>query len=158
MGGWPPFAIFIIMTLMLIGGSTGSTVGAIKLMRVITLVKGIIKNLYEILSPEGRVVSMKIAGREIKDKEVAASGNYITLYFLCILFTWALLCLYGHDPFNSLFFTMSMQGNVGLEIGQVSQTLEWPLKLIGMLNMWTGRLEIYPLLISLRAFFEIFRK
>ena len=36
MGAWPPFVIFIIMMLMLIGGSTGSTVGAIKLMRVIT--------------------------------------------------------------------------------------------------------------------------
>ena len=49
MGGWPPFTIFIIMILMLIGGSTGSTVGAIKLMRVIVWVKGIIRNLREIL-------------------------------------------------------------------------------------------------------------
>ena len=143
---------------MLIGGSTGSTVGAIKLMRVIVWVKGIIRNLREILSPEGRIVKMKIADNILKDKDIAASGNYITLYFLCILFTWSLLCLYGHNPFDSLFFTMSMQGNVGLEIGQVSQTLELPLKVIGMFNMWTGRLEIYPVLISLRAVLEIFRR
>ncbi len=158
MGGWPPFTIFIIMILMLIGGSTGSTVGAIKLMRVIVWVKGIIINLREILSPEGRIVKMKIADHPLKDKDIAASGNYITLYFLCIIFTWSLLCLYGHNPFDSLFFTMSMQGNVGLEIGQVSQTLELPLKVIGMFNMWTGRLEIYPVLISLRAILEIFRR
>ena len=101
---------------------------------------------------------MKIADNILKDKDIAASGNYITLYFLCILFTWSLLCLYGHNPFDSLFFTMSMQGNVGLEIGQVSQTLELPLKVIGMFNMWTGRLEIYPVLISLRAVLEIFRR
>ena len=158
MGGWPPFAIFIIMTLMLIGGSNGSTVGAIKLMRVITFFKGIYTNLREAISPERSVIPMKISGKKIQEKVVAQSGNYITLYFLCILITWSLLCLYGHDPFNSLFFTISMQGNVGLEIGQISQTLEWPLKAIGILNMWSGRLEIYPLLITFRAFFEVFKR
>ena len=158
MGGWPSFTILIIMTLMLIGGSTGSTVGAIKLLRVITFSKGIYKNLREILSPEGRVVTNKISGKKLPEKISTQSGNYITLYFICILITWSLLCLYGHDPFNSLFFTMSMQGNVGLEIGQISQTMELPLKVIGIFNMWTGRLEIYPVLITFRAFFEIFKK
>ena len=158
MGGWPSFTILIIMTLMLIGGSTGSTVGAIKLLRIITFAKGIYKNLREILSPEGRVVKMKISGKILPEKVATASGNYITLYFICILITWSLLCLYGHDPFNSLFFTMYMQGNVGLEIGQISQTMELPLKAIGIFNMWTGRLEIYPVLITFRAFFEIFKK
>ena len=158
MGGWPPFAIFIIISLMLIGGSTGSTVGALKLMRVITFFKGIYKNSREILSPERSVVSVKISDKKLTDSVAAQSGNYIALYFLCILITWALLCLYGHNAFDSLFFTISIQGNVGLEIGQMSQTLEWPLKIMGIFNMWTGRLEIYPVLITLRAFFEIFKK
>ena len=158
MGGWPPFVILIIMTLMLIGGSTGSTVGAIKLMRVITFSRGIYKNLREILTPTGTVVPIKISGKPIREKAAAQSGNFIALYFMCILITWSLLCLYGHDPFNSLFFTMSMQGNIGLEIGQLSQTIELPLKVIGIFNMWTGRLEIYPVIITFRAFFEVFRR
>jgi trk system potassium uptake protein TrkH len=158
MGGWPPFAIFIIISLMLIGGSTGSTVGALKLMRVITFFKGIYKNSREIWSPEGSIVSVKVSNKKLTDDLAAQSGNFMTLYFLCILITWALLCLYGHDPFDSLFFTISMQGNVGLEIGQMSQALELPLKVIGIFNMWTGRLEIYPVLITMRAFFEIFKR
>lgn len=157
MGGWHPFVIFIIMMLMLIGGSTGSTVGAIKLMRIITFFKGIYKNSREIWSPRGSVVSMQMDNRELKEKISAQSGNYIALYLILILITWALLCLYGHDPLNSLFFSMSMQGNVGLEIGSMSQTIEMPLKIIGIFNMWAGRLEIYPLLITLRAFFELFK-
>ena len=158
MGGWPPFTIFIIMMLMLIGGSTGSTVGALKLMRVITFFKGIYRNSREILSPVGSVVPLPKSDQKLTEEIVAQSGNYITLYFMCILITWSLLSLYGHDPFNSLFFTMSMQGNVGLEIGQISQTMEWPLKIIGMFNMLSGRLEIYPLLITMRAVFEIFKR
>ena len=143
---------------MIIGGSTGSTVGALKLMRVITFAKGIYRNSREIWSPEGSVVPLKNEGKRLSEKIVEQSGNYIALYFMLIVFTWALLCLYGHDPFDSLFFTMSMQGNVGLEIGQVSQTLEPSLKVLGMFNMLTGRLEIYPILITLRAFFEIFKR
>ncbi len=158
MGAWPPFTIFVIMMLMLIGGSTGSTVGAIKLMRVIAFCKGIYRNSREIWSPKGSVVPLERANKYISEKVVEQSGNYITLYFILILITWSLLCLYGHDPLNSLFFTFSMQGNVGLEIGQMSQNLELPLKIIGIFNMWTGRLEIYPVLITLRAFFEIFKR
>jgi trk system potassium uptake protein TrkH len=158
MEAWPPFVLFIIMTLMLIGGSTGSTVGAIKLMRVITFSKVIYKNLREIISPQGAVIPLDRKDKKFTEKLVEQSGNYITLYFLCILISWSLLCLYGHDPFNSLFFTFSMQGNIGLEIGQLSQTIEWPLKIVGMLNMWTGRLEIYPVLITFRAIFEVFKR
>ena len=157
MGGWPAFAIFIIMTLMLIGGSNGSTVGALKLMRVITFFKGLYKSLREMWSPKGSVVPLQQGNPKLSEKVVEQSGNYITIYMLFILCTWSLLCLYGHDPFNSLFFTISMQGNVGLEIGQISQSLELPLKVIGIFSMLMGRLEIYPILITLRAFFEVFR-
>ena len=158
MVGWPSFTLFIIMTLMLIGGSTGSTVGAIKLMRVITYSKGIYQNLRRIWSPEGAVVPIQRHGDKNMEKIAAQSGTYITLYLLLILFSWSLICLYGHDPIHSLFFTISMQGNIGLEIGHLSPVIEWPLKVIGIFNMWTGRLEIYPVLITLRAFFEIFRR
>ena len=144
--------------LMLIGGSTGSTVGAIKLNRVISFSRGIYRNLRQIISPRGAVIPNPKSKGKLDDKVATQSGNYITLYCLCIIFTWAAFCLYCHDPFNSLFFSMSMQGNIGLEIGQLSQTMEWPLKIIGMFNMWSGRLEIYPLLITFRAFFEIFKR
>ena len=158
MGTWPANVIIIIMTLMIIGGSNGSTVGALKLMRVITFFKGLFKNLHQILSPKGVVVNLEISGKRITDDLVAESGNFITLYLICILITWILICSYGHDPFNSLFFTISMQGNVGLEIGQMSQSIELPLKVVGIFNMWIGRLEIYPVLIAFRAFFEIFKR
>ena len=158
MGNWPPFVLIVLMTLMIIGGSSGSTVGAIKLIRVITFFKGTYKNLREILSPEGRVVPLQISGQKITAKAVAQSANYITLYLLCILITWSLFCLYGHEPISGLFYTMSLQGNVGLEIGQVTSVLQPELKIVGMFNMWFGRLEIYPVLITLRSIFEIFKR
>ena len=158
MGGWPPFVIICLMCLMLTGGSNGSTVGAIKLVRMITFFKGIYRHIREILSPEGRVVPVKLQGHKIPEKAIAQSGNFITLYMMFIMFTWALFCLYGYDPFRSLFAAMSLQGNTGLELGIINHTLNPVLKIVSMFDMWTGRMEIYPVLITLRAFFEIFKR
>lgn len=158
MANWPPFVIICLMCLILTGGSNGSTVGAIKLVRMITFFKGIYRHIREVLSPEGRVVPIKLHGNRIPEKAISQSGNFITLYLMFIMFTWALFCLFGYDPFKSLFATMSLQGNNGLELGIINSALHPVLKVVSMFNMWTGRLEIYPVLITLRAFFEIFKR
>lgn len=101
---------------------------------------------------------VKLHGRKIPEKAIAQSGNFITLYMMIIMFTWALFCLFGCDPFRSLFAAMSLQGNNGLELGIINHTLNPILKVVSMFDMWTGRLEIYPVLITLRAFFEIFKR
>ena len=158
MAMWPSFVIICLMCLMLTGGSNGSTVGAIKLVRMITFFKGIYRHVREILSPEGRIVPIKLQGKKIPEKAIAQSGNFITLYMMFIMFTWALFCLFGYDPFKSLFAAMSLQGNNGLELGIVTHTLNPVIKLVSIFDMWTGRLEIYPVLITFRAFFEIFKR
>ena len=158
MAGWPSFVIICIMCLMLTGGSNGSTVGAIKLLRMITYFKGIYRHIREILSPGGRVIPVKIGSSKIPEKAISQAGNYITLYMMFIMFTWALFCLYGYDPFKSLFAAMSLQGNNGLELGIVNHTLNPIIKIVSIFDMWTGRLEIYPVLITLRAAFEIFKR
>lgn len=158
MASWPSFVIICLMCLILTGGSNGSTVGAIKLVRMITFFKGIYRHIREILSPEGRVVPVKLQGRKISEKSISQAGNFITLYMMFIMFTWALFCLFGYDPFRSLFAAMSLQGNNGLELGIVNHALHPVLKVVSMFDMWTGRLEIYPVLITLRAFFEIFKR
>ena len=158
MAGWPSFVIICLMCLMLTGGSNGSTVGAIKLVRMITFFKGIYRHVREILSPEGRVVPVKFHGRKLPEKAISQAGNYITLYMMFIMFTWALFCLFGYDPFRSLFAAMSLQGNNGLELGIINSTLNPILKVVSMFDMWTGRLEIYPVLITIRAGFEIFKR
>ena len=158
MAKWPSFVIICLMCLMLTGGSNGSTVGAIKLVRMITFFKGIYRHIREILSPEGRVVPVKLHGRKIPEKAISQAGNYITLYMMFIMFTWALFCLYGYDPFRSLFAAMTLQGNNGLELGIINFTLNPVLKIVSMFDMWTGRIEIYPVLITIRAAIEIFKR
>ena len=158
MASWPAFVIICLMALMLIGGSNGSTVGAIKLFRTIIFFKGIYASVKEILSPEGRVVPIKLNGYKIPEKAIGEAGKFIVLYMIFIFITWALFCLFGYDPFKSLFGVMSLQGNNGIDLGIINHSLNPILKIVSMIGMWTGRLEIYPVLVMIRVGFEIFRK
>ena len=158
MAGWPSFVFIPLMCLMLIGGSNGSTVGAIKLFRAIIFLKGVYRNVRVILSPVNRVIPVKLNGQPLLEEEIGQASTFIALYLMFILFTWSLFCLFGYDPFKSLFAAMSLQGNNGLELGIVNHTLSPVLKIVSMIDMWTGRLEIYPVLILLRAGFEIFKR
>ncbi len=155
--GWPSFVIICLMCLMLVGGSNGSTVGAIKLARTITFFKGTYRTVRESLSPRNIIIPIKINGNTIPESAIGEAGNFIALYMIFILVTWALFCLFGYDPFKSLFAAVSLQGNNGLELGIVNHTLNPLLKIVSMIDMWTGRLEIYPVLILLRSGFEIFK-
>jgi trk system potassium uptake protein TrkH len=158
MNNWPSFILIITIILMLIGGSSGSTVGAIKLNRVIIFLKGIISNIKSIISPEGRVIIMKISGQSISDKAIQESTGYICLYISFIFISWIVFTGYGFDSFNSLFEIVSAQGNVGLSTGIVDESLDPLLKILLIFNMWIGRLEIIPVIVTVRSMFEIFKK
>lgn len=147
----------IIILLMFVGGSAGSTVGATKLIRIITIFRGIYLNITNIISPEGRVVTMKISNQEIKEREIREASSYVSLYLIFIFVGWLVLGFYGYDPMNSLFEIFSIQGNVGLSTGITSGTMPFGIKLMMIFNMWIGRLEIIPVLVIIRSIFEIFK-
>ena len=158
MGTWPIFPCLIIAIVMIIGGSSGSTSGGVKLIRAILFVKGIVRRVKESLSPEGRIIPIKISGVTISDKEVYESGNYIALYLIFIIITWSLFCLLGYDPFKSLFGVISLQGNVGLDLGIITNSLDPILKVAAIGNMWVGRLEIFPILVTLAGIYKFIKK
>lgn len=153
MNYWPSFALIIIIILMLVGGSSGSTAAAMKLIRIIIFLKGMNKKVKEILSPKGRVVTVKVSGEKIPDTAIGEAGAYISLYFVFILITWFVFCLYGHDPLKSFLDIISAQGNNGLSFGVINYQLEPILKLLSIFNMWIGRLEIIPIIVLIRSFF-----
>ena len=155
---WTSFMKIIIIILMFIGGAAGSTVGAVKIIRVIIVLKGIYKIIINILSPKGRVVSMKISNRELKEEQIREASSYISIYLLFIVIGWLVLVFYDFDGMNSLFEIVSAQGNVGLYTGIVSNITPDGVKLIMIFNMWIGRLEIIPVLVILRSILEIFKR
>ena len=142
---------------MLIGGSTGSTSGGIKLGKVIIALKSISHNTKSIISPERRKKPLKISGKVISDNQVKMASLFIVMQFILIAIVWFLFILYGYGPLDSLFDVISAQSNTGLSTGIISNSLPGFLKLVLVVQMWMGRLEIIPVLVLIHSIYEIIR-
>ena len=148
---WSSSSLIVLMVLMLIGGSSGSTGGGLKLIRIITVLKGMNLTITNLISPEGRVVSTKIGGKRINEREIKEASAYIVIFFMFLVCGWIIMTLYGYDPFTALFDVISIQSNNGLSTGIVFGGLPIPLKLTLIFLMWIGRLEIIPVLVVFRT-------
>lgn len=152
---WHGSTLIILMVLMIIGSSAGSTGGGLKIVRVITALKGINHTISSIVSPEGRVIPTKISGKKLTEREVREAGGYISIYFIFLIFGWLILCFYGRDPLNALFDVVSIISNNGLSTGIVWGGLPLIPKIALIFLMWLGRLEIIPVLVVFRTFIEL---
>ena len=154
---WPPTVLITLMMLMLIGGSSASTSSSLKIIRVLTFLKGINLTVLQQISPETRVVKTKIMGKGLQNNEIKESATYIALTFILIGITWLIMVGYGFEPFNTLFNVISVQTNNGVWIGPHHSTLPLPIKYLLILDMWIGRLEVIPVLVLFRSMYEIIK-
>ncbi|WP_233126332.1 TrkH family potassium uptake protein [Methanobrevibacter sp. 87.7] len=154
---WKDAPLIFLMALMIIGGSSESTSGGVKIIRIITILKGILKNIIEILSPEGRVVKVTIDNKEISTGAIKEAGSYVFIFFILIFFSWVILILHGYDGFRSLFEIISAVSNNGLSAGITNINMSPSVKIVMILDMLMGKLKIIPVLVTIREFFELFK-
>jgi trk system potassium uptake protein len=158
MFGWTDYTKVILIVCMIIGMAAGSTTGALKLIRVVTLIKGIYWEVVKVLSPEGSVFPRKISGKTVKDAEIKEAGSYTFLYLFFILITWFIFLSYGYGGIDSLFEIASAQGNVGLSVGITGPTMPKLPEILLIIGMWIGRIEIIPALVLLKGSFDLFKR
>ncbi len=82
---------------------------------------------------------------------------FIVMQFILIAIVWFLFILYGYAPLDALFDVISAQSNTGLSTGIISNSLPGFLKLILVVQMWMGRLEIIPVLVLIHSIYKIIR-
>ncbi len=145
---------FLILS-MIFGGAYGSTASALKLIRVVVLVYGIVWYIRVRLAPKSAIIPFKIGRKVFEPAEVRDVSIYTTTYLFMLLLGAFVLMAYGNGLTNSVFEVASAEGNVGLTVGITSPFMPWVEKITLILEMWFGRLEIFPILILL---VDIFRK
>jgi trk system potassium uptake protein TrkH len=132
---------------------TGSTSGALKMIRIIIIVKLIYWWIKQTLLPEHAIISRRLGGEEL-DPEVIHEATVFSLLYFVLLGGGALSLMYlGFDGVDSLFEIASAQGNVGLSSGITGPGLSPFGKLVLIFNMWVGRLEIVPVLVLAQSLF-----
>jgi len=133
----------VLIVLMVFGGAAGSTVGALKLNRVLIFFNTISDNIKKLLKPR-LIPPMRIGNISYTDEEVQAIFKFIGIYIIFLVFSSFVLMFHGNSAVDSLFQAASAQGNVGLsvipELSIISKT-------VLIFNMWIGRLEIWSVLI-----------
>lgn len=149
--GWPSFSQFALIVLMLIGGSTGSTTGAIKCVRVLLLLKQGYKELRQLIHPHA-VIHVKLGGRIVPPEVVAGATGFTFLYIVIFFIASMAMTFLGLDIVSAISSVAATLGNIGPGIGVVgplSNYSEVPYigKWLLISCMLLGRLEVYTLLI-----------
>lgn len=150
---WASVTVLFLAMLMVIGGSSGSTAGGIKLSRVVLGFQSLIwwfRRMFvsgKVLVPfkyDGKVIPKNIA-----DLEVSRNMLTIMLYFL-IIFVATILVMHlqptSFDSSNVIFEVVSAMCNNGISTGFVSPDMADPAKALFILVMWIGRLEVIPVI------------
>jgi len=156
-GEWPPLAQTILMILMYTGGFYGSTAGGIKLLRLAVVVAAINHTLKRLILPKSAVVSMKVAGKNISNTEIAQTlGLSMAYLIVAVIGAMAIMSIGDYTGYESMELSLSAMGNVGIVYTTGARWYLMPAvgKITIALLMWIGRLEIFPILIILKPLFD----
>ncbi len=150
---WAPLALLFLIVSMLVGANSSSTGGGLKAYRVGLMIKNIFWLTRDMVLPESIKKSRDykhLQKRFIDDEDLQFVMTFILLYFIILFFSFLIFTIFGYPIIGSFYEVTSAIGTVGLSSGITGVGLESGLKVILILNMWLGRIEVLPMLYFLR--------
>jgi trk system potassium uptake protein len=158
---WPIFAGMILVALMFIGGSAGSTAGAIKVVRLLVLGRIIRRELDQTVHREA-VVPIRVNRAAVDERVVRDISAFVLLYLA--VFVLGVLALVVSEAVSSgrpdltwpeaISAAATTLGNVGPGLGFLGpmgsfQEFSDASKGVMIGLMWMGRLELVPVVVLL---------
>ncbi len=146
-GSWHFGARMVLLALMFIGGCGGSTGGAIKVVRTLTLLKHSWVMMRKAISPKA-VIPVKYNQKPLSEGIIRDIISFFFLYLLVAVLASITLGFLGLDLETSLSAVAATLGNVGPGLGGVGPALNYAWlpgagKILLIICMWLGRLEIF---------------
>lgn len=150
---WPEFSKSILLILMLVGACAGSTGGGLKVSRAVMLFKMVQREIRHLLHPRS-VNSVKFEGKQVDGATLKSVSSYFAIYAICLLSVFLLLSLDAFDFETNLSAAISCFNNIGPALGAAGPASSYAgynafSTLVLSLAMLLGRLEIFPLLLTL---------
>ena len=148
---WPTFSRFLLLLLMFIGASAGSTGGGIKVSRFMIMAKALKREAMHILHPKA-VQKIKLDKMPVSEDVIRGTAIFMVVFLGITAVSIVLVSLNGFDMDTSVSAVVACINNIGPGLGVVSPVGNYSgfsvfSKIVLSLNMLIGRLEIYPMLL-----------
>jgi trk system potassium uptake protein TrkH len=155
---WPMMASALLMFAAIHCGCSGSTTGGIKADRMLIAGKSIATEFRKKTSPSS-VFRVKLGNTYIQDDTLSTVFLFIVLYIIVIFVSFVALLVCGVEIGEAFSGTISSLGNVGPgtgSLGTMGNYASQPemAKFVYTLDMFLGRLEIFPILIVISLIFK----
>ena len=150
---WPDLCRFLLVVLMFVGGSAGSTGGGLKVVRVMLVVKLMFREIRKLVKPRA-VLPIRVGGETVEEAIVnSVVGVFALFVFVFVICTLAMAAM-GLDLTTALTSVVATLGNIGPGLGGVGATCNYsqiPVagKWLLTFCMLLGRLELYSVIVLL---------
>lgn len=147
---WPNFSKGILVLLMFIGASAGSTAGGIKVIRILVMFKLIKRETSKIFHPRA-IIPIKNDGNVISNEVIAGIYSFIALYMVIFSVSTLLVTLEGVDLVTASTSVIATLSNIGPGLSLVGPTRSFALysdatKMLLSFLMLLGRLELFTII------------
>ncbi|MEE0106237.1 MAG: TrkH family potassium uptake protein [Lachnospiraceae bacterium] len=150
---WPTFSKAILIILMFCGASAGSTGGGFKCGRILLLFKNLQRNLHKTLNPQ-KVLVVRNNGQVVSEKILDNLNTYLIAYVMITIVSFLIICLDGKSLTTTMTSVAACFNNIGPGLDGVGPTCNYHnfsvlSKIVLIVDMLAGRLEIFPIMILL---------
>ena len=147
---WPSFSKGLLLMLMVVGACAGSTGGGLKCARVLLLFKSLRRNIRQVLNSR-KVQVVRNNGKTVDERILANTNAYLAAYVIIIIVSFLLISLDGFSTGTNISAVLACFNNIGPGLEAVGPTCNFSAysdfsKLVLILDMLAGRLEIFPIL------------
>lgn len=148
---WPGFSKAILLCLMVIGASAGSTGGGFKCGRALLVLKSLHRSVRQVVHPQ-KVQAVRVNGHPVGEKILQNTNAYLAAYVIIIGISYLLVSVDGFSITTNISAVMACFNNVGPGFETVGPACNFAAystfsKLVLIMDMLAGRLEIFPILI-----------
>lgn len=152
---WPSFSKTILLCLMVVGACAGSTGGGMKVARILLLFKSLGRNIQKVLHPR-RVKLIRSNGQVVDEKIIDTTNAYLAAYVIILFVSFIIVSLDNFSAGTNFSAILACFNNIGPGIEAVGPTCNFSAfsdlsKLVLILDMLLGRLEIFPMLVLFSA-------
>ena len=150
---WPTFSRILLVMLMFVGCSAGSTGGGVKVSRIVLYFKQLVRDFGQMLRPN-KVINIRMNGRTVEGNVMKGVNSYLVAYVITLVVSIVLISLNGFDTTSTVTSVVSCMNNIGPGLEIVGPTGNYAAfsdfsKLVLSFDMLAGRLELFPILILL---------